>query len=72
MRPSASRNVIRVRRRLAVLLLALLTPAIAGCPSEFTDQIATAFETAARGITNAAVDLVFNQVFPSGGTSTGP
>ena len=72
MRPSASRSVIRVKRRLAVLLLALLTPVIAGCPSEFASQIATAFETAARGITSAAVDLVFNQVFPSGGTSTGP
>jgi hypothetical protein len=57
---------------LAVLLLALLAPVIAGCPSEFTGQISTAFETAARGITNAAVDLLFNQVFPSSGTSTTP
>jgi len=55
---------------LAVLLLALLAPAIAGCPSEFTDQIATAFETAARGIANAAVDLLFNE-FQSNGSSTG-
>ena len=53
-----------------VLLLALVAPAIAGCPTEFTDEIATAFETAARGIANAAVDLLFDQ-FQSTGSSTG-
>ncbi len=70
MRSSTRRSVNPPRRGLAVLLLALLAPAIAGCPSEFTDQIATAFETAARGIANAAVDLLFNE-FQSNGSSTG-
>ena len=72
MRSSTSRSVKRPGRGLAVLLLALLTPAITGCPSEFTGQISTAFETAARGIATAAVDLLLNQVFPSSGTSATP
>jgi hypothetical protein len=72
MRWSASASVNRPSRGLAVLLLALLAPAITGCPPEFTGQISTAFETAARGIATAAVDLLLNQVFPSSGTSTFP
>ena len=70
MKSFASRRMTRPRRGLAVLLLALLAPVIAGCPSEFSDQIATAIETAARGIANSALDLFFNQ-FQSNGTSTG-
>lgn len=70
MRSFASRRVIRLRRWLAVLLLALPAPLIAGCPPEFADQIATAFETAARGIADSALDLFFEQ-FQSGGSGSG-
>ncbi|RJP37199.1 MAG: hypothetical protein C4547_06095 [Phycisphaerales bacterium] len=48
-------------RHAAVIVLCLLTPAMmGGCP-EFQDASVDAFETAARGLLDAALDLFFDQ-----------
>ena len=41
-------------------LLLLLPILMGGCP-EFQDDVVTAFETATRGLVNAALELLFDQ-----------
>ena len=51
----------RTVSRFAVFSLSLLLPMMmGGCP-DFRNQSVTAFETAARGVLNAGLDLYFDQ-----------
>lgn len=48
-------------RRISILILYLLVPALmGGCP-EFRNESITAIETATRGVLDAALDLFFDQ-----------
>lgn len=55
------RTVSRLPKRLAAVGLCLLLPVLmGGCP-EFRNESVTAFETASRGVLDAAIDLFFDQ-----------
>ncbi len=57
-----NRKSNRAVRRVALVALILCIPgAMGGCP-EFRNETVAAFETAARGLIDAAIDLAFDQL----------
>lgn len=51
-------------RRLAVTAVSVLLPLQMGGCADFRNETVTAFETAARGLVDAGLDLMFDQLRP--------